>query len=247
MKVIKNYFYNAGYQLLAIIVPLITAPYISRVLHANGVGINAYTNSIIQYFILFAQLGTTLYGSKQIASVRNNKEILSKNFWEIQLLKAVTTLIAVFMSLLFIILYPHYRMYMLIQVINVVAVALDVSWLFSGLEDFKKIVLRNTLIRLLSVILIFGLIRNAGQTWLYIFILAISTLIGNMTLWPYLKSEIIKVKFKKLKLFIHLAPLVGLFIPTLATTVYMQLNKTMLGSMCGPRYSGYYYNSFVLY
>lgn len=243
MKVIKNYFYNAGYQLLAIIVPLITAPYISRVLHANGVGINAYTNSIIQYFILFAQLGTTLYGSKQIASVRNNKEILSKNFWEIQLLKAVTTLIAVFMSLLFIILYPHYRMYMLIQVINVVAVALDVSWLFSGLEDFKKIVLRNTLIRLLSVILIFGLIRNAGQTWLYIFILAISTLIGNMTLWPYLKSEIIKVKFKKLKLFIHLAPLVGLFIPTLATTVYMQLNKTMLGSMCGPRYSGYYYNS----
>ena len=243
MKVIKNYLYNASYQLLAIIVPLVTAPYISRVLHASGVGINAYTNSIIQYFILLAQLGITLYGSKQIASVRNDKKALSKNFWEIQLVKTITTLIAVILLIIFIIIYPRYQVYMLIQIINVIAVAFDVSWFFSGLEDFKKIVLRNTFIRLLSVVLIFGLIRKANQTWLYILILSISTLLGNITLWPYLRPQIKKINFDDLNLLIHLSALISLFIPTLATTVYMQLNKTMLGSMCGADYSGYYYNS----
>lgn len=243
MKVLRNYLYNAGYQLLAIIVPLITAPYVSRVLHAKGVGINAYTNSIIQYFILFAQLGIVLYGSKKIASVRNDKTKLSKSFWEIQILKTGTTFIALLATFFFILIYPHYQYYMLIQSINVVAVMFDISWFFSGLEDFRKIVFRNTIIRILSVILIFTLIKNSSQTWLYILVLALSSLIGNMTLWPYLKGNIVKIKIRELHYFIHLVPLLELFVPTLATTIYMQLNKTMLGSMCGAKYAGYYYNS----
>lgn len=243
MRVLKNYLYNAGYQLLAIIVPLITSPYISRVLHAKGVGINAYTNSIIQYFILFAQLGIVLYGSKKIASVRNNKVKLSKCFWEIQILKTGTTIIALLATFIFILIYPRYQYYMMLQAINVIAVIFDISWFFSGLEDFKKIVFRNTIIRILSVIFIFTLIKNSGQTWLYILVLALSSLIGNITLWPYLRHNLVKVKFTELHYFVHINPLLELFIPTLATTIYMQLNKTMLGSMSGAKYAGYYYNS----
>ena len=71
MKVLKNYLYNAGYQILALVVPLITAPYISRVLHPAGVGYNAYTNSIIQYFVLMADLGIAMYGQREIAYVRD--------------------------------------------------------------------------------------------------------------------------------------------------------------------------------
>ena len=70
MKIIKNYFYNVGYQVLVLILPLITTPYVSRVLGPEGVGINAYTNSIAQYFILLASLGISLYGNREIAYVR---------------------------------------------------------------------------------------------------------------------------------------------------------------------------------
>ena len=87
MKVIKNFLYNAGYQLLVLIVPFVTAPYISRVLHAGGVGINAYTNSIVQYFVLLAGLGIETYGNREIAYVREDPQKLSRVFWEIQIVK----------------------------------------------------------------------------------------------------------------------------------------------------------------
>lgn len=80
MKVIRNYLYNAGYQLLLVILPLVTATYISRVLTKTGVGINAYTNSIITYFILFGSLGINLYGNRQIAYQRENKLEMSRTF-----------------------------------------------------------------------------------------------------------------------------------------------------------------------
>ncbi|WP_407366816.1 polysaccharide biosynthesis C-terminal domain-containing protein [Limosilactobacillus vaginalis] len=243
MKVIKNYLYNATYQLIAIIVPLITAPYVSRVLHAGGIGINAYTNSVIQYFILFAQFGVSLYGSKQIATVRNNKTFLSRNFWEIQIFKLITTTIATIGTIIFIFLYRKYTLYFFIQLINVIAVLFDISWFFSGLEQFKTIVVRNTIVRLLSVFLVFSLIKNSKQTGIYIFILAISSLIGNLTLWPYLRGKITFVKFKNLNFTKHFIPSLSLFIPTIATTIYMQLNKTMLGAFSGIKYAGYYYNS----
>lgn len=87
MKVIRNYLYNVGYQLLALIVPLITAPYVSRVLTPKGVGYYSYTNSIIQYFALVASVGIGYYGNRQIAYYRDNKEKMSIEFWEILIVK----------------------------------------------------------------------------------------------------------------------------------------------------------------
>lgn len=80
MKVIKNYLYNVGYQILAIIVPLITAAYVSRVLRPVGVGANAFTNSIIQYFILVANMGIGYYGNRQIAYIRADREKMASTF-----------------------------------------------------------------------------------------------------------------------------------------------------------------------
>lgn len=87
MKVVRNYLYNVGYQVLAIIVPLITAAYVSRVLRPAGVGANAFTNSIIQYFILFANMGIGYYGNRQIAYVRENRQKMAKTFWKIPIVK----------------------------------------------------------------------------------------------------------------------------------------------------------------
>ena len=246
MKVLKNYLYNAGYQILALIVPLITAPYISRVLHPAGVGYNAYTNSIIQYFVLMADLGIAMYGQREIAYVREDPEKMSRTFWEIQFLKFFTTTIAYFAFVIFLHVYDRYTVFLWIQSLNIIGAALDVSWLYQGVEDFKRTVLRNTMVRLLSLALIFILIKKPSDVSLYIFIIAFSNLFGNLTLWPHLRKMLVPVKIKSIHVWHHLWPTIGLFIPQIATSVYLQLNKTMLGVMMGTKYSGFYQNSDTL-
>lgn len=243
MKVLKNYLYNAGYQILALIVPLITAPYISRVLHPAGVGYNAYTNSIIQYFVLMADLGIAMYGQREIAYVREDPKKMSQTFWEVQCLKFFTTTFAYFAFVIFLHVYDRYTVFLWIQSLNVIGAALDISWLYQGVEDFKRTVLRNTLVRLLTLALIFILIKKPSDVGLYIFINAFSNVLGNLTLWPHLRKMLVPIKITSIHIWHHLWPTIGLFIPQIAISVYLQLNKTMLGVMMGTKYSGFYQNS----
>ena len=101
MQIVKNYLYNAIYQVFIIIVPLLTIPYLSRILGPSGIGINSYTNSIVQYFVLFGSIGLGLYGNRQIAFVRDNQVKMSKVFYEIFILRLFTICLAYFCSLLF--------------------------------------------------------------------------------------------------------------------------------------------------
>lgn len=241
MKIIKNYFYNVGYQVLVLILPLITTPYVSRVLGPEGVGINAYTNSIAQYFILLASLGISLYGNREIAYVREDSKKLTCTFLEIQIVKTLTTVIAYIVFMFFLCWYTRYNYYLLLQSLNVVAVLFDISWLYMGLEDFKKTVIRNTLVKILSIILIFVFVKSSNDVGIYIFILAISTLLGNLTLWPFLNDILDRnIDIKEIHPLRHVRPTITLFIPQIATQVYLVLNKTMLGIIEGTKYSGFY-------
>lgn len=246
MKVIKNYLYNAGYQLLAVLLPLITAPYVSRVIGAHGIGINTATNSTIQYFILFGSIGIGLYGNREIAYLRSNKQAMSEAFWEIQILKMVMVTISYGSFLVYLAFCPVYKEYMLIQSLNLIAAAVDISWLYMGLEDFKKTVLRNTMVKLASAAMIFMFVKDANDTWVYIFVLSISVLGGNLTLWPYVKKTLVKVDFRKLHPFRHFKPTIALFIPQIATQVYLVLNKTMLWAMVNSDVAGFYDRSDTL-
>ena len=240
MKVIKNYLYNVGYQVLAIIVPLITSAYVSRVLRPTGVGANAFTNSIIQYFILFASMGIGYYGNRQIAYVRENREKMAKAFWEIQIVKTIMTLLSFIVFEVFMIFYTRQSNYMWAQSINLIAVAFDISWFYEGIENFKVTVLKNSFVKIVSMIAIFVFIKNPSDVTLYIIVLAISTLLGNLTLWPNIRRDLPKVSYKILNPWQHFLPMAELFIPQIATQVYVQLNKTMLGGMVNETASGYY-------
>ena len=189
MKVIKNYLYNVGYQVLAIIVPLITSAYVSRVLRPEGVGANSFTNSIIQYFILFANMGIGYYGNRQIAYVRENKDQMSKTFWEIQIVKTIMTLYAFVAFEIFMIFYTRQPEYMWAQSLNLIAIAFDISWFYEGIEDFKVTVLKNSLVKVLSMIAIFVFIKGPNDVTLYIIVIALSILIGNLTLCRNLWNE----------------------------------------------------------
>lgn len=240
MKVVRNYLYNAGYQLLNLIVPFITVPYIARVLGPEGVGINSYTNSIITYFLLLGTLGITVYGNREIAYHRDDINERSKIFWEIEFLQLMTIVFSYIVFLGFNFFQVQYKSYFLIQSLWIIAGAFDVSWLFMGMEDFKKTVLRNTLVKIVSLAAIFIFVRNSGDVGVYIFILGIAQVLGNLTLWPYLPNVVRFPKFSSLNIWRHLGPTMVLFIPQIATQVYLQLNKTMLGQFDSVIASGYY-------
>lgn len=244
MKVIKNYLYSVGYQLLIMIVPLITTPYVNRVLGPHGIGINTYTNTIIQYFILFGGMGIALYGNRQIAYTRNDLLNKAKTFWEIQIVHIVGILIATMVFFIYLIMFAHYKWYMTLQFINLIAAAFDISWFFQGIEDFKVTVLRNTVVKIISIILIFICIHNSTQTSLYILIYALASLIGNFTLWPNLKKELnVKINILDLHPLRHVIPAIGLFIPEVAVQIYQTLNKTILGYIVSTNAAGFYFDS----
>lgn len=243
MKLIKNYFYNVGYQVFILLVPLVTTPYITRVLGSTGVGINAYTNSIIQYFILFGSIGINLYGNRTIAYERDDKQKMSQSFWEISILRVITIALAYVAFLIFLMFTKQYHQFYFYQSFQVIAAAFDISWLFMGLEDFKRTVLRNFMVKIISVIAIFTLVKTSHDVGIYILVLTLSTLLGNLSLWGYLKRTVNKPDLQHLHLFKHIRPSISLFIPQVAIQIYLVLNKTMLGSISGVQSAGFYENS----
>lgn len=243
MKIIKNFLYNISYQIFLLIVPLLTTPYVNRVIGATGVGINSFTSSIATYFILAGSIGLAIYGNREIAYARNNKNKMSSIFWEIQILRMTMMIIAILLYIIFIFFNRKYQTYYLIQGITLVAAVFDISWFFQGIENFRVTVLRNMAVKILSVVLIFTVIKSSKDLGLYIFIIGLSSLLGNLTLWLYLKEYIEKIKIKNLNIIRHLAPSLVLFIPQIATQVYMVLNRSMLGGMVSVEASGFYYNA----
>ncbi|MFC6295355.1 polysaccharide biosynthesis C-terminal domain-containing protein [Lactiplantibacillus daoliensis] len=240
MKLIKNYLYNAGYNILILLTPLITVPYISRVIGPVGVGINASTNSVITYFLLAGTVGITIYGNREIAFTRDNIIKRSKTFWEIEFLQILMISLSYIMFLLFLSFQHEYKIEFFYQSFYIIAGAFDISWYFMGLEDFKKTVLRNAMVKIVSLFAIFILVRHNTDVTKYIGILSITQLIGNLTLWPYLKKSVLAPKWNALHILKHLKPSLVLFIPQIATSIYLALNKTMLWKLDSVSASGYY-------
>ncbi|WP_436629413.1 flippase [Latilactobacillus sakei] len=243
MKIIKNYLYNVFYQVFVLLVPLITMPYIARVLGPTGVGINSFTNSNTQYFILIGSIGVSLYGNRQIAYYRDDKAKTSQIFWEVFLMRMITILVALVAFFIFLGIEKSYHEAYLMQAILIVAAAFDISWFFMGYENFKVTVLRNMIVKILSLVCIFVFVRGKDDLALYIAVLSASQLIGNITLFPYLKRYIDLPNWRELKIWQHFKPSMVLFVPQIATQVYLILNKTMVGKMVSVEAAGFYDNS----
>ena len=228
-SVVKNYIYNLAYQVLILILPLVTTPYISRVLGAENIGIYSYTLSISAFFILFGSLGIALYGKREIAYKQKDKKKYSIVFWEIVLLRIITMSISLIIFYLVFANRGDYRVYYRILLLEIIANCLDISWFFQGLEEFKKTVVRNMIVKLISVACIFIFVKTRADLKLYFIIYVLSILIGNISLWLYLPKYLEKVKIKELHVVKHLKPTLSLFLPQIAIEVYTLLDRTMIG------------------
>ena len=245
MLVIKNFLYNLSYQILVIILPLITVPYVSKTLGAEGIGDYAFTNANMQYFIIFGMVGITLYGKRQIAYVRNNSRQLKNTFFSIYFLQLITTSVSLMLYMIFVFIFNNnsYKIIYVIQGINIIAAMLDISWLFMGLEQFKKTVVRNTIVKLASLASIFIFVKTSNDILIYTFILGLSTLIGNLTFWLYVPKSIGFKDIKIKEISTHLKESLALFIPQISIQVYLLLDRTLLGIMTDSIQVGYYENS----
>ena len=236
-----NYILNTMYQLLTLITPMVTAPYISRVLGANGVGIYSYTTSVAAFFIMFAVLGTTTYGQRAIAQCRDNRGKLSQCFWEIEILSVISTLICVAVWFVFILFCPEYKIYYLILTVELLAVAFDIIWFYSGLEQFKYIVIRNAVIKVLSIACLFIFVKERSHVWVYLAIIASGKFLGNCSMWFALRRYIDRVDITSLSLLPHLKETLAYFIPTAAASVYTYLDKVMIGAFTETSVENGYY------
>ena len=243
-SITKNYLYNLIYQILIIIIPIITTPYVSRVLGADGVGKYSFSNSIVSYFVIFASLGFGYYAQREIAKYQDNKKKQTEIFWEIIIVRSVsvlTALVVYFTVMALGVFKEEYTLLMMILSVSILAVAFDISFLFAGNEVFSKTVLTNTLLRILNVVAIFVFVKDRNDLWKYVLITALTGLIANASLAVYSKDFLCKIEIKNLKPVRHIKPAVILFLPTIAISVYTYLDKTMIGVITGSDFENGFY------
>lgn len=225
----KNIIISTFYQILSVITPLITAPYISRIIGPRGIGAYSYTSSIQLYFSLFAALGTADYGMREIARVRLNKKERSEVFFEIELVSVLTSLAMLILWFIFVGFQKEYKVMYLILTLNLFNTMLDISWFFDGLEQFQYTVTKNAIVRIIGVILILLFIKSPKDINLYVLIMVGSTLLGTMTMWLSLPKFVIKTRIDISSLKRHFHETMVYFIPTIATSIYTSMDKTLIG------------------
>lgn len=243
-SVVKNFIYNSAYQIISIITPLITSPYISRKLGASPLGVYSYTYAIASYFLIFAMLGVKNYGNRSIARVRENREERSKTFCSIYLFQLVTSFIFVLGYILYLIAFSTQNLKIsIIQGLLVLSATFDVTWFFFGMEQFKTTTIRNTTVKVITVALILVCVKTPDDLWKYTMIMAGGVLASQLIMWPFIPQYVDWYKPTSSQVLAHFKPNCILFIPVIATNLYKYMDKLMLGSMSEMNYLGYYENA----
>lgn len=244
-KVGQNLIYQSSYQVLRILMPLVTVPIVSHALGASGIGTYAYSNSITQYFVLITSLGLPLYGTREIAKSEDNKIELSQKFWTLEGFSLILT--GIVLVFYFIVGYTFdLGNIFYIQSLLVLAAGLDVSWFFMGREDFKIISLVNLLIQFILFLVIVTQINNSRDLVKYAVILTLTTVISSAVMWTLLKGKLVFIKPKVIEMWEALKGSAVLFVPQVAIVMYTNLNKTILGTLRDSAEVGVFSNAVMI-
>ncbi len=229
-KVTSNYLYNVAYQILTFITPLITTPYLARYFGSESLGIYNYTYSIVYWFILFGMLGLGIYGNRQIAKVCDSRKDRSRTFCEIFLLQIINVLTCtVFFYIILNFLGQKYHEIFLLQGLMIVASLFDISWFYNGIENFKKITIRNFFVKIMTIVLIVLIIKNPEQVVEYVWINIGMTFFSNIVMWFNLNKYVDFVKVGIKDAYKHFKKTFLLFLPQIATSLYSMFTQTMIG------------------
>lgn len=245
----KNFVYNILLNISQVIYPLITAPYIARVLDPESLGLANFASTYAGYFALFAVLGLPTYGVRAVASVRDNKGETSELVSSLFSLSVLTTVIVTGLYLLSIAFIGSLRVDYLIFIVSGAAIYLapiKINWYYQGIEDFGFITLRTLIIRTLSLVAIFLFVKTRDDLLIYVLIGVLGSVVGDI--WNYIRllKSGIKVNFSLKGTKEHLKPVTTLFFSSIAISIYTILDTLMLGFMSEYSEVGYYGNAMHL-
>jgi len=237
----KNFAYQGAYQILLIILPFITSPYISRVLGPENTGIFSYSYSVADYFVLFAMLGINNYGNRVIATVRNDRDRLNREFSNIFALHFLLSFLVLAAYYLYVLIFPvKYKSYAMIQSLYILGAMFDINWFFFGIEEFRVTFTRNMIVKVLTVASIFAFVHDKSDLWIYITIMAGGNFISQSMVWLVLRKYVSFVKPRWKELIVHLRPLVILFVPVVAVSLYRVLDKILLWNFSNETQVGFF-------
>lgn len=241
-----NFVYQITYQILVLALPFLISPYVSRKLGAEGLGIYSYSYSVAYFFVLISMLGILNYGNRAIAKVRDDKELLDRTFSEVLTLHIVIAFFACLLYVNYVLFVADSKLYAGIQLIYVLSSMFDITWLYYGLEKFKSTVTRNIIIKIMTFSAVFLLIHDKSDIWKYCLIMAFSFLASQIILWTPLKKNVSYVRVSRDGVLRHLKPMLLLFIPTVAVSLYRYMDKVMIGMLSNKSQLGFYENAEML-
>lgn len=232
-----NVIFNSIYQVFMLIVPLLTAPYISRVLLEGQIGSYSYSNSLVYYFTMFAAFGFLDYGTMVIAKVRHNKESCSTLFYELFYCKAILTIVSLILyyilvgcNAFFSSNYPESTtLVYAIFGLNIFSTMFDMTFFFQGMENFLTICIRNFIVKILNVICIFVFVKNPSDFLSYVLIMTISTFFSALITFFTALKYAGRPQFKHLYIWSHFTKSFFYFIPLICFAVITYFPKTCLG------------------
>ena len=237
----KNIVFQFLYQFIVLVIPLIISPYLTRVLGSENLGEYTYVNSIAYYFVIIANLGIAKYGQRLISSNSDNEEKLRKAFWSLYAIHFIISLIVTFVFLGFCVVFADGNVALYyIQFFYVASAIFDITWLFYGLENFKSVVIKNAVVKVIECVLIFLLVKNKTDIDAYAWIMSVSILIGYIILLPQAVKSIKPISIGFRDMLPHIRPLIILFVSVLAATLYTVFDKTLLGILSTKSDVAYY-------
>ncbi|MCD7981535.1 MAG: oligosaccharide flippase family protein [Clostridiales bacterium] len=226
----KNFAFQLFYNIVILVVPLIVSPYLTRTMGSTSLGVYSYTYSIAYYFVVFAMLGINKHGQRIIAQRRSDLLRLRKTFWSLYVIHFAASMISLAAYLIYVLVFCASDVNVAyVQAIYVFSAAIDITWLFYGLEKFKLVSIRNAAIKLLETVCIFMFVKDPSDVLIYTLIMSVSVCLGQIVMMPQVLAAIPPARFSKQDLLEHIRPLFTLFAAVIAVTLYTVFDKTLLG------------------
>lgn len=245
----KNFAYNLLLTLSKYLFPLITYPYVSRVLGVSNIGICNFVDSLIDYFVLFSTLGVGSFGVREIARCKSNLERRNKTFSSLMAINFVGTIIAVVVLVLCTLYVPSlqvYRDFLWIGLVKLFFSLFLIEWLFEGLQEFKYITLRTIAVRFLYVVGVFVFIRSPDDAIIYYALTVGSVFVNALWNWNYSRKfrtfSLSQVSFR-----IFILPVLVFGYYRLLTYMYTTFNMVFLGFCSGDKDVGYFATATKMY
>ena len=240
-----NFTLNLVNTVVGLLFPIVTFPYVSRIIMADGIGKIQFLQSIINCIVLFSALGIPLYAVREIAKVRDNIEQRSKLAIEILLLHTFLSIlgyIAVYIIALTVENVKSDASLFLLLSVNIFLSAIGVAWFYQAMEDFKYITIRSLVVKLLSLIALFTLVHSKDDLFIYAGITVMAEVGSNVLNFFRLRQfvTIQAITCKELNIWRHLRPALKIFLLNIIVCIYVNMDSIMLGLLSSQVAVGYY-------